>query len=386
MLFLKELKKTVFSVTFLIFVFASIYLPNSQEVLNFSTPITVPKPGENYGTQTKELPELIMPSAIARLISEYETNSYTTYPIGFYKAVRLSENEQKQMSAILDRLTENKQLTYEQFKACMKDADSLIGGSSYYSESRLIKTFGRVPITYEEALAQYELSKSTDHFTGTYARLFCDYIGIPLSILPVFLAVAICLKDRRSRASELIYMRNTSSARLLFTRFLAILAAVMLPVMLLSYISNSSVWGMYGGMPLDYMAPFYYALGWLLPSAMVSAAVGIFFTELTGTPIAIVIQSLWWFIDLNAGAARLDGNYALFQLTLRHNKLGNTQAFIDGFPILAANRLLFAGIAVLLMFAAVWIYEQKRRGNLNGFRTSKKTAMGLANRKNKPEA
>ncbi len=386
MLFLKELKKTVFSVTFLMFVFISIYLPGSQDVLNFSDPISVPKPGEDYGTHTKELPERIMPFATARLISEYEANSYVAYPIGFYKTVRLSEDEQKQMSAILSRLTENKQLTYEEFKACMQDADDLIGGASYYSESNLVKTFGRVPMTYEEALEQYELSKNTDHFTGTYARLFCDYIGIPLSILPVFLAVAMCLKDKRSRISELIYTRKTSSARLLFTRFFAILTAIMLPVIVLSYISNSSVWGMHDGMALNYMAPLNYALGWLLPSAMVSVAVGIFFTELTGTPIAIAVQSLWWFIDLYAGIARLDGNYALFQLTLRHNKLGNTQAFIDGFPTLVANRLFFAGVAIMLMVAAVLIYEQKRRGNLNGFKASKKSVMGLANRKNKSEA
>ena len=362
MLFLKETKKTVLSIPFLFFLFAVIFIPISQKVMNFSNHvITAPKPGENYGMQSKELPELIMPAAISKLLYEFETNSYTAYPIGFYKKVKLDESKQGQIADILAKLTKTEHMTYEQFKACMHAADALIGGGSYYSDKHLISTFGKVPITYEEALAQYELSKNTDHFTGAYARLFCDYVGILRSILPVFLAVARCLKDRRAGIKELIYARHISSFRLIVTRFFAILAAVMLPTLFLAYISNSSIWGMYHGMSLDYMAPLSYAIGWLLPSAMISAAVGMFFTELTGTPVAIAIQSLWWFIDLNAGTARMYGSYALLQLSPRHNTLGNTQEFIDGFPMLVANRLLFTGIALILVFAAVIIYEQRRR-------------------------
>ena len=55
-------------------------------------------------------------------------------------------------------------------------------------------------------------------------------------------------------------------------------------------ISNSTVWGQYSGMALDYLAPLKYALGWLMPSVMIAVAIGMFFTELTGTPIAIAIQ------------------------------------------------------------------------------------------------
>lgn len=382
MLFLKETKKIVLSIPFFLFLFSVIFLLKTQGVLRFSASdvITMPKPGETYGMQNKELPEIIMPAAIARLLMEFETNSYTAYPIGFYKTVRLEEEEQKQMADILAELTETEHMPYEQFKACMHAADALIGGGSYYSDTRLVSTFGKVPVTYEEALAEYEWNKNTDHFTGAYARLFCDYIEILLSILPVFLTAFLCLKDRRAGIRELVCVRNISSWKLIFTRFLAVITAVMFPTIILAYISNSSVWGLYEGMALDYLAPLTYALGWLLPSVLVSAAVGMFFSELTATPVAIAIQGIWWFVDLNAGSARMHGSYALFQLSPRHNALGNTQVFVDGFPVLAANRLFFTGMALVLVIASVMVYEQKRRGNFSGTRKSKKSVAALADR------
>ena len=160
----------------------------------------------------------------------------------------------------------------------------------------------------------------------------------------------------------------------------------MLPTVILAYISNSTVWGQYSGMILDYLAPLKYALGWLMPSVMIAAAIGMFFTELIRTPIAIAIQGLWWFIDLNAGVGRLRGVHTLFELTPRHNSLGNTQIFLDEFHTLVTNRLIIAGAALLLVAATVIIYEQKRRGKFSGYREIKRHNTSLANRKSKSAA
>ena len=203
--------------------------------------------------------------------------------------------------------------------------------------------------------------------------MFCDYVGIILSIFPVFIAVAVCLKDRRAKMNELIYARKTSSFNLILTRYFSVIIAVMLPTIILAYISNSSVWGQYSGMSLDYLAPLKYTIGWLMPSVMISAAIGMFFTELTETPIAIAIQGLWWFIDINIGVSKL-------------RVLGNTQTFLDEFNTLAANRLIMVGAALLLVIATVIIYEQKRRGELSGYKKIKTHIASLANRKSKSAA
>ena len=404
MLLGKEIKKTAISITFFVFIIALLAMPLSQDVLNFSNHdvITAPKQGEDYGIQQKEVPELIMPAAFNSLYNEFTANEYIAYPIGFYKNVKLNETDKEKMAEIISTLsgvpvndllksanyievTLSDDISYEEFKECMKQADDLIGGGSNYSENNLLN-YSYVAITYEEAVTNYNLIVNEDKFTGAYARLFCDYTGIILSILPVFIAVAICLKDKRAKMNDLIYVRKTSSFKLILSRYFAIVISVMLPTVILAYISNSTVWGQYSGMALDYLAPLKYALGWLMPSVMIATAIGMFFTELTGTPIAIAIQALWWFIDLNVGVGRLRGVHTLFELTPRHNSLGNTQIFLDEFHTLVANRLMIAGTALLLVAVTVIIYEQKRRGKFSGYREIKRQGTSLANRKSKSAA
>lgn len=404
MLLVKEIKKAVVSITFFVFVIALLAMPLSQDVLNFSNHdvITAPKQGEDYGIQQKEVPELIMPAAFNSLYNEFTANEYIAYPIGFYKNVKLNETDKEKMAENISTLsgvpvndlltsansievTLSDDISYEEFKECMKQADDLIGGGSNYSENNLLN-YSYVAITYEEAVTNYNLIVNEDKFTGAYARLFCDYVGIILSILPVFIAVAICLKDKQAKMNNLIYARKISSFKLILSRYFAVVISVMLPTVILAYISNSTVWGQYSGMTLDYLAPLKYAFGWLMPSVMIAAAIGMFFTELTGTPIAIAIQALWWFIDLNAGVGRLRGVHTLFELTPRHNSLGNTQIFLDEFHTLVTNRLIIAGAALPLVAATVIIYEQKRRGKFSGYREIKRQGTSLANRKSKSAA
>lgn len=404
MLLGKEIKKAAISITFFVFIIALLAMPLSQDVLNFSNHdvITAPKQGEDYGIQQKEVPELIMPAAFNSLYNEFTANEYIAYPIGFYKNVKLNETDKEKMAEIISTLsgvpvndlltsansievTLSDDISYEEFKECMKQADDLIGGGSNYSENNLLN-YSYVAITYEEAVTNYNLIVNEDKFTGAYARLFCDYVGIILSILPVFIAVAICLKDKQAKMNNLIYARKISSFKLILSRYFAIVISVMLPTVILAYISNSTVWGQYSGMILDYLAPLKYALGWLMPSVMIAAAIGMFFTELIRTPIAIAIQGLWWFIDLNAGVGRLRGVHTLFELTPRHNSLGNTQIFLDEFHTLVTNRLIIAGAALLLVAATVIIYEQKRRGKFSGYREIKRHNTSLANRKSKSAA
>lgn len=404
MLLGKEIKKTAISITFFVFIIALLAMPFSQDVLNFSNHdvITAPKQGEDYGIQQKEVPELIMPAAFNSLYNEFTANEYIAYPIGFYKNVKLNETDKEKMAEIISTLsgvpvndlltsansievTLSDDISYEEFKECMKQADDLIGGGSNYTENNLLN-YSYVAITYEEAVTNYNLIVNEDKFTGAYARLFCDYVGIILSILPVFIAVAICLKDKRAKMNDLIYVRKTSSFKLILSRYFAIVISVMFPTVILAYISNNTVWGQYSGIALDYLAPLKYALGWLMPSVMIATAIGMFFTELTGTPIAIAIQALWWFIDLNVGVGRLRGVHTLFELTPRHNSLGNTQIFLDEFHTLVANRLMIAGTALLLVAVTVIIYEQKRRGKFSGYREIKRQGTSLANRKSKSAA
>ncbi len=448
MLLLQEIKKIVKSVPYLIFVAAVVIGLFSQGVFRFHEDLLEePQPGGSYGFKHEEIAEQIMPAALRDLLTEFSNNNYTTYPIGFIKHVKLSEDKQERMAEILSEITGNDKerilqevagitpggsdnytfqiggdgmqqdgnggftissddkqqsspekmtfavrydMDYARFKELMGQADDLLGGGSNYAVDSLIG-YGTVPLTYEEAKEQYDLAVTSDRVTGGYARLFSDYAGVMvLSILPVFLAVILSMKDRRANMEALIYTKKASAAKLTFIRYLALVIAVMVPVIILSYVSNMMVWSSYSGIQLDYLAPLKYDFGWLMPSVMISTAIGMFLTELTGTPIAVAVQGLWWMFDVNLGIKTVHSGYSLFRLAPRHNagadSLFRTQDYLDHFQNLVQNRLLIAGISLVLVLFTILIYEAKRKGKFGGNSFFQKAVSGIRNRKNQSQA
>lgn len=347
---------------------------------------------DDYGFTYSEDEAIIMQNTADTLALEVIQNNYSTYPIGFYKIVTLNDKKQARMEEILTEVTGisleelqaefnryfademmtfygfpvkvSSDLTYGKFKNLMEEADKLLGGGSSYKESSL-KINARVPMTYEDALEEYEEIIEKDRYTGAYARLFCDYMGVVLAILPVFIAVTRELRDRRARANEVIYSRRASSFYIVFTRYLAMLSMLLLPVILISIFPTveSLYFGAKEGITIDPLAFLKYILGWLLPTMMAATAVGVFFTQLTDTAIAILIQGFWWFASVFLGAINIKGGYG-WNLIPRHNTLGGYQVFHDNFNILAANRITYALAAILLVLGTVILYDNKRKGKI----------------------
>lgn len=246
----------------------------------------------------------------------------------------------------------------------MAQADKLLGGGSDFAETWMSHRFGKIPITYEEALKDYELIVSRDKLTGTYARLFSDYMGIILGLLPVFPAVFLCMCDRKN-ISPMLYTRRISSAGFILTRFFALVTATMLPILLIGAVLTGIHAADHGLMNIDVFAYFKYIFFWLLPTAIAAIAVGLFFTTLTNTPVAIAIQILWWFIDMTGG----NGAYSFLgvqplQLIPRHNELGNVEAYMGYLPSLIQNRICIVIIGVLLVVGTIYVFSVKRRGLL----------------------
>lgn len=267
----------------------------------------------------------------------------------------------------------NPHITWDRFKALMIRADQLLGGGSDFSESWLAHRFGRIPVTYEEALADYELILSQDKVTGSYARLFSDYMGIMLGLLPVFPAVFICLSDRR-KIAPMLYTRRISSARFILMRFFALVTAAMKPVLLMGAVLTGILGRDFGLANIDVFAYLKYTFFWLLPTAMAAIAVGLFFTTLSSTPIAIAVQLVWWFIDMRGGM----GSYSFFgarplQLMPRHNDLGKVEAYKNYLPSLIQNRILIVFIAFVLLAGSIYVFSARRRGWLYvpGFKRGK---------------
>ncbi len=392
--------------------------------IGFERPLLL-KPSENdgyFGNKVSEDdPEAIMMGVTRALLSEYKNNSYAAYPLGYYKAITLSNEEQKRVLEILSEITglteeqlkdlpedyfpevtgtiisfdamsvdENgnlntvmerpasteseddkqkhfiSQVTYEHFKELMQEMESIIGeNGSQYSLEMMITYFGMSEMTYEEAYEKYNQTINQDKMTGGFARLFCDYMGLELGLYPVFLVVFLWMKDRMGNAAELIYSKRISSARLVVSRYLASITMVFIPVLLLSFESLVPLisFGAEKGISVDYFAYVKYMLWWLLPEVMAVCAIGIFFTLLTDSPIAVAVQFLWWMVD--KGVTGLSGDTKAATLMIRHNTLRGYEIIQDGFQIIWINRLLMAGIGILFVILSIWVLKFKRKGKIN---------------------
>lgn len=371
-------------------------------------------------------PEAIMTGVTRTLLMEYKENSYATYPLGYYKAITLNKIQQARVLEILCEITglteeqlknlpkdyfpsvtgtifsadagdtdsdegmlvfhnENSsttgndaanekdktkkfisQVNYGHFNDLMKEMEQIIGEKgSCYSKKMMITYFGISEMSYEEAYAEYKQTIEKDKVTGGFARLFCDYMGLRLGLYPIFLVVFMWWKDRMGNATELIYSRKVSSAKLVICRYLASVTMILIPVIFLSLESLIPLisFGRENGIVVDCFAYIKYILWWLLPTVMAVCAIGLFFTLLTDSPIAIVLQFLWWTVD--KGVTELSGDTSITTLMVRHNTLRGYEIIQDGFRAICMNRLLMAVIGVLFVILSVWILAQKRKGRIN---------------------
>jgi hypothetical protein len=399
MLFFKECKKILFSLTFILYVIAMFAMFFTQFYNDCNVQLSKPQSGLNdYGIAEKEVPEILMPAATESLVREYLSDSFIAYPIGFYKEVKLSEKKKQKMAEIITEITgitkeqldddENEitevniseNITYEHFRELMRKADKIIGGGSKYGDEFIVEEFSCVSKTYEDALEEYDNFLIEDKITGAYARLYCDYMGIIATILPVFAAVSLAGLDKKSRMEQLVYSRRISSARLIFTRYFALITTMLIPIILTAVIAQITVKNLYPDNAVDGSAIFKYAAVWLIPNIMTSAAVGMFITELYSGLLAIFVQGVWWFGSVMSSSGDLTGHIGKFTLVMRHNSLYDLDLFKAEYGNFVFNRIFFAVISIIAIALTALIYEQKRRGGFNGI------AIRIKNPERKSEA
>ena len=393
-LFKKECTQILKSLIFWLYVACLIFFFNSQ--MGNSTVLNPPQEGQenyyNYGFKTDITEQDVMETGVGTLAYAYYYDHYVTYPVGYAKNVRISEAEKQEIADIIYDLTGVKAdeiedniasyfqendiqttqykvplkdgISYEQFLKDMEQVADILGPGSDYTEDRLWSNV-MIPVDYEGAVENYQALTEQDGLTGGYARLFCDYMGIILGILPVFVTATRMLRDKRAQMQELIYSRGASSGVVMGTRYAALVFMHMIPVLILSLLPTvSCITAGIEGVQLDYLAWLKYDLDWLLPMVMIVVAVGMLCTELTETALAVLVQAVWWFMSVMTGAAGMNGGRYGWNLIPRHNTELNYAGFAEGFRQLAMNRILYAVLAFVLLALTIFIYEKKRKGHL----------------------
>ncbi|OPJ59867.1 ABC transporter permease [Clostridium oryzae] len=411
----------------------------SEKQGNVSIPV-LRKPqidDNNFGVRYKEIPEKLMLGAADQLLSEYKANRYQHYPFSYVKFETFNNEKQNRVLEILEEITgltamqlkhlpdnyfpannglgiihfynkttRNKdgsismvneagntkkgkkdklkhfvsQVSYAHFKKLMAEMEQMVGRESFYSIKSLKKNFGVVKQNYKGALSEYNTTIQKDKATGGFARLLCDYLGLSIGIYPVFLVVFMIMKDRRGKMQQLIYSRKISSTKLILSRYFAYITMLLIPVIVLSLESlvPMTAFGVKSHIDIDKLAYIKYIFWWLVPTLMVVTALTMCITVLTDSPIAIIIQLIWWYLD--TGLTDLSGDYSLYNLVIRNNDLGGYDLVHNNLLIIWANRLILVGASGILLAITIWTYRQKRKGKVDIGTACKKCCNTLQNK------
>jgi len=397
-LFGKECKQILKSLVYYFYILVlALFLSTQLKNPDWIEEIEGPKPNqEHYGMKETHDKNVIMGHTLASLTEEIGRESFSTYPYGFYKGVAPTKDELATMKKIIesctgkswDRITfrwlsssekyrttdmsssimasENYQvkpredLTYADFQKNMERVTKIIGKGSYY-EKESYESGATVPMSYEEALKEYETMRKHDRVTGAYMRLFCDYAGIMLAFLPMFLGVTRCLRDQRAVAMQVIHAKSVSSAKIILSRYLANVFMAFLPVVLIGFILQLPYcyYAHTLGFQPDYFAFLTYPIVWLLPEIMVVMSLAFLITEMTDKIFVVFIQ-IFWMLAEEFTTVSLAGHFGM-RLALRWNTIGATQDYLAQRQDLYWNRSIYTVIAVLLIAFCVVIYEKKRK-------------------------
>lgn len=396
-LFGQECRQILKSLVFYLFVIVFILFLTSQMSGN-TDKMEPPQPGQEfYGTGYSRDETTIMERTLAELALDTYHKAFDTYPLGFLKRVNLNDQELAQIEGYLEectgktldrilqedladyfnqnrsgnlefsmsaqysyRVQVKEDLTYSRFLEILEEVCRIIGRGSKYEPSQM-ENGVRVPQTYEEALTAYQDMLEKDRLTGAYARLFCDYAGIVLALLPIFMGVTRVLKDKRSKAADVIYAKKASSGVIVWSRFLANTVLILLTVLAAALFMQSPY--LYQaqtmGVSVDMFAFVKYTVLWLLPEVMAVLAFSFLITELTGGILSIFLQAGWAYYSLMS-ARTLVGSFGL-QLIARWNTVGSTALFESQKSQLYLNRGFYLFLSLAAVALTVLVYELKRR-------------------------
>lgn len=395
-LFLKECRKIGKSLVYYVYLAAFVlFITGQMSDVEWTEQLSEPQPGqESYGYGYSSDERMVMQSGLETLLREILANRFATYPFGFYKAVTLNEEELEVLKRAMEQCTGmefeqmieesnaygmeisqmgaeyaeaemwhipiRENLSYEEFEQVMEKACEIVGSRSHYEKSSYERR-GVVALTYEDALEHYRELCEEDRVSGAQMRLFCDYASIFLAILPVFVGVSACLKDKRAKAAELIRSRSVSGAALIGCRYLANVVMCFVPVLLCALLMQMPCVYAAGqaGIQADILAFVKYSFLWLLPVIMVVLGAAFLITEATETILAIPVLLAWAFGSVFS-AATLMGDFG-WKLVTRWNTFGSYGRYAEELGQLYRNKGMYMALAVILVLLTVAVYEKKRR-------------------------
>ncbi|MBP1996052.1 hypothetical protein [Paenibacillus eucommiae] len=373
----KELKYQFGNLTFYMFLVAVILFYVTQ----FDPPGSIadlkPKAeaqGERiyYGQKTITEPRDEMVKMVWQLEWDYQAGEISKPLLFMNKSVKLDEQQLAAMEQTLETLLPGGltsemaeddsrmefAVTYEKYLELVRSLDKKLGGSTAYGD-KLRPSILYKEKTYEDAVQDYKDLLEKDRLTNAGGRLFADYMGITAGFFPVFLSAFVLGRDRRTRMQEIIYSRSFSSWRYVLPKYAAVCLILLLGYLAVATHAEFSLTKIAAAEHLDfaYFAFYKYTFAWLLPTIMVTVALGMLVSVLTKyTLVAIPLQFLLWMSTMMP----LEGEYGLRKFVIRYNTFGGYDNYVQWSSAIMVNRIFYVLLSLAIMWLVIWIWNRKR--------------------------
>ncbi|MGG5371704.1 ABC transporter permease [Enterococcus sp. AZ196] len=395
MLLKKELRLTLRSLTYWLSVlFIGVFLLTQLGSDFFS--LKQPKPNQNdYGIARTTNRKDIQRQTLFKLLQQYSNQSYNTYPLGFLKVVKPSKSDQTAIKKILEHSTGKtinelnqaqsregngysqidpiimatkipvaRNYSYPSFEEDMKEVEGLIGKGSDFSKNTYLNQSLK-QLTYQEAVKNFRTILTKDRVSGAFARMTCDYLGIILALVPVFVAVTVVLRDKRAKSQLIIYSKSISTFKLYGTRFLATFLLLLLPIILFSLLP--AVQSVYIAQkyqhPGDLLLFYQYILGWTIPTIVAIVGISFLLTTVFNGLVSVLFQLCIWLISSMMSGRQIVGKIGL-NLIPRFNNIGSHDVFKSIFYELVINRTFWFLVGLLCFMVSCILADLKRKGTM----------------------
>lgn len=379
-------------------IFLSVFIIMQMPLETAKSKSLKPIEGQDYyGITYSKKDEDVIKATLAKLVQETDNEKYATYTMGIYKEVVISKQDRRKIVNLIESATDKtwenlvkekeeyflscnltQQATddeikkaqcgyvvvprgdfnYEKFESMMETVVDIIGEGSSYDKNK----YGTVEVlaTYDEAIEEYNSICNNDKGTNALMRLFCDYAGMILAFLPVFLGCMRWLKDEKADVYQVIQSKKASTTNIVLSRYFSQVVLMFFSVLVLAAVME----GVYiesvknAGISWDFGAFFKYVSIWILPQIMFIYAMAFFLSEWIGYIGAIIIQVGWGIISILGGSS-LVGNFRM-HLVLRWNIFGGYDAFAVEKNSLYINRGFYMIMAIFILTLTIIMYELHR--------------------------
>lgn len=373
-----ELKWQIKSLAFyLVAVAMAIFIFTQSEVLWFEYP-SPPMPGLTwdeksyppYGTKKMEDTRMSMVSGFLELLKAYQSGTYEKETFWGLRSNRINlTNEQRQwVKSIMNKIgTEGdtpdgedptKYITilcdYNQFQKMMDTLNAQLGGNTGFASQRFTASI-ITDATYEDAVAEYQ-QKIEYGMTRVLAVQICDISGLAVGILPIFLAAFAFSREKKRGIQETIGSKSFSSIAYVWAKFTGICLPVLFTLMVIFTVPTiiAAVWSQHN-QGIQIFAYYATMAVWLFPTVLITAAMGLFVSTVTGNgAVAVLVQAVLWFIS----SLPFEHSFGLYKIFLRYDAQAPFPSEWVGDALL--NRIFITVLALGLVMATGVIYNRKR--------------------------